>query len=96
MRDREWENFLAVLLAKESPTTTTTNQSPVRAAAVRLDAEMLIEHYGELAFKEARSRARVAQLGKNTDGLTSRHWDRVAAVVAADTRRHIQRTIAAN
>lgn len=50
------------------------------------DAEQLIAEHGDLAYAEARSRARQA---RETDHAADLHWSRVAVLIAERTGREI-------
>jgi hypothetical protein len=65
-----------------------------RRELVRLDAEMLIEKFGPVAYEVAWSMARDVRDGELIDAGSDDHWERVLAFIAADAARRRSSTAA--
>jgi len=58
-----------------------------RKELVRLDAEMLIERYGPVAYEVAWNMSRDVRDGELIDAGSDDHWEAVLAFIAAQTMK---------
>jgi len=58
-----------------------------RRELVRLDAEMLIERYGPVAYEVAWNMSRDVRDGELIDAGSDDHWEAVLAFIAAQTMK---------